>query len=144
MPGSGHDRMNNRVCARNRASAKSRLWNAYIKPNSVWTRQQIETWKVYDGMGERQNKARAAEGHCHRHDSRELLSRGLPACSAEEESSRMRPRNVAKDMAVEAAPRDRGEVETRQRVKGSTARKRRTYGETYCLRMPQAKLSQNY
>ena len=56
----------------------------------------------------------------------------------------MRLRNVAKDMAVEAAPRDRGEVETRQRVKGSTARKRRTHGETYCPRMPQATLSQNY
>ena len=39
MPGSGHDRMNNRVCARNKTSAKSRIWNAYIKPNSVWTRQ---------------------------------------------------------------------------------------------------------
>ena len=72
-------------------------------------------------MGERQNKARAAEGPCHRHDFRELLSRGLPACSAEEESSRMRLRDVAKDMAVEAAPRDQGEEETRQRVEGTSA-----------------------
>ena len=48
MPGSDDDRMNNRVCERNRTSAKSRHWNAYIKPNSVWTRQQIETWKVHD------------------------------------------------------------------------------------------------
>ena len=95
------------------------------------------------GMGKRQNKVRAAEGPCHRHDFRELLLRRLPACSAEEEGSRMRPRGVARDVTVKEAPRDRGEVEPREGVEGATAWKRRTYGETFCLRMPQAKLSQN-
>ena len=51
----------------------------------------------WNGRGERQDKGRAAEGPCHRQDFREFLLRRPPACSAQEEGSRMRLCGVARD-----------------------------------------------